>query len=1220
MSGLRITRVCITDVGVLRGRVDLGAFDPGITLITGGNETGKTTAVNALRCAFFERHKTTNQTVRKLKPHGDLDAVPEVEVDFEQDGHAYSLVKRFHPRKGEAILRIDGGTPLTGDAANEKVWEILGSNAPSSRGAKREDMGLWGVLWVSQDEAAFTDPSEDLGEDTRGALQDAIGRQVGQIAGGRHGELLRSRVHEEMNRFWTAHGKPGGELKEALDDVETAQARVDTIEAAIHDVEDQAHRHASVSARLDEIDRERPKLESELEQTEKAVAAVEQLQRGRERAEGDLVARIAQQETAQERIRQRQALVVQVTSARTSVEAQTAVLVELERTAQSRIRAEAAAVGVLADREGLAEQARTALRRAEEALQAAREASDAVQAAEALQRARAIVTEIDDVEQHLRGALDDAAFERLRELDQERRTHKVGLEGEGSRFVVQEAGLKIAFGRTRTLSVGEAGEVTLAPGRPGLGAARDRLREARQALTQALEHHGLENLDAARSRRRARIEAEAERETLARDLEDRSPDGAEALAEGVAADNTALHRDRETLELAESTSDRLAALREVLGVMPVNASTLERLEGLARDAEIARERQDATGTGLQLHASRDIDVNVDDGPMEPLAAAESRRWTLTHPTRITLDDLAVLDVAPGGDGVQEAGARRKAADEALARALDDVGVDDMEAARAAGREWTEATAAIEAAERSLREKAPSGLDALRESLRAREADLQRRSGELDAVRELQRRGVELDSRLDANPVTVEVLEDLTRLAEERSASSDAAHAVAAGIRVDDDEDRIVLERTAGAFGDGTRWEFIPGEGGAELDAALERVEQELAAALEGHGLADLARAEEAWRAGLTWTEKLTGLKTQLADIAPDGLEPLERAAAAAPTDLDTSDLDALNAALVAAREADEAATADVSRARDEAELARKAHTDFDKEVSGQRERAQTLGEGLADVEARLDSTRAETGDDALAAAHQQALDAADAARAAVDTANDAVQDASPGLLEDDTERARASLEENRTRQVGLREELSAVKALLDRAAAEGRFEDLGEAEAALDAARGKAARLQRTADGFKRLADEVDRAYDAAQVRFLAPVVEEARPYLGAIRPGTEIRMNPDLRLDGVVRRGTEESFGSLSGGTREQLSVIVRIALARVLARDAQSDPLPLVLDDTMGWTDDARFLHMTRILCNAAAQFQIIVLTCHPERFARLQPGRTVDLEKAKRDAVKV
>ncbi len=1217
MSGLRVTRVCITDVGVLRGRVDLGAFDPGITLITGGNETGKTTVVNALRCAFFERHGTNNATVRSLQPHGETTVGPEIEVDFELDGHRYELSKRFL-KKAEAVLRIDGGTPLTGADADEKVWEVLGSSAPSTRGAKREDMGLWGVLWVSQDEAAFSDPSKDLGEETRGALQDAIGRQVGQIAGGRHGERLRAKVHEEYRRFWTAHGRPGGELKAAQTALAAAGDRVKIIEKAIHDVEDQAQRHAYLSARLDEIERERPKLEAELRQTEQAVAAVEQLQRGRERAEGDLAARIAQLETAAGRLQQRQALVEEVAAASAKVELAAGVLAELERTLEARVRVADEAAQALAVRERDAAEARAAARGAVETLKTAQAASAAVEAGQALKRAQSLVAEIEEVERQLAAALDDPAYERLRELERDRRAHQVGLEGEGSRFVVGGGDVRVAFGRTRTVEVDGHGEVTLVPGRPGLGAARDRLREADQALIHALEHHGIEDLDEARSRRGQRIEAEAALDALTREMDERSPDGAQALAEAVAADDAALERDRETLVLAEATGQRLSKLRESLGVMALDATTLERLEGLARDADIARARQDATGTGLQIHATRDIDVNVDDGPAEPLAAARSRTWTLTRPTRITLGDLAALDVTPGGEGVQEAGARREAADEALARALAAAGVEDMDGARAAGRAWVDAVAAIEAAEQSLRERAPAGLDELRESLRSREDDLQKRSKELATVRELQRRLGAIQDQLDANPITAAVLDELIRLVAELSSAHDAAQAVAAAIRIGDGDEQVVLERSTGAFDDGTAWELSPGEGGAEFDAALERAEQELTAALQRHGIEDLARAEESWRAGLAWSEKSSGLKNQLEGLAPGGLEALERVAGDAPAGLDAADLEVLTTAADTARGDDDDAAARLRAAREEADAARTSHGDFDREVSGQRERVQTLSEAQADVQARLETARAETDDDVLAAAHQQAVVDADAARAAVDTAAAAVQDASPELLEDDIERARASLEENRIRLLELSEERSAVKALLDRAAAEGRFEDLGEAAAGLDAARGQAARLQRTADGFKRLAEEVDRAYDAAQARFLAPVVEEARPYLGAIRPGTEIRMDPDLKLDGVVRRGTEESFDSLSGGTREQLSVIVRIALARVLARDAHSDPLPLVLDDTMGWTDDARFLHMTRILRNASSQFQIIVLTCHPERFARLQPGRTVDLEKAKREAV--
>ena len=136
-----------------------------------------------------------------------------------------------------------------------------------------------------------------------------------------------------------------------------------------------------------------------------------------------------------------------------------------------------------------------------------------------------------------------------------------------------------------------------------------------------------------------------------------------------------------------------------------------------------------------------------------------------------------------------------------------------------------------------------------------------------------------------------------------------------------------------------------------------------------------------------------------------------------------------------------------------------------------------------------------------------------------------------------------------------------------------------------------------------------------AQRVFLGPVLQEAGRYLKTLRPGTELRMTPDLKLEKVVRRDIEEDFEKLSGGTREQLAVIVRIALALVFAKDQR--PLPLILDDTMGWTDDVRFLSMVRILRDAAQKLQMIVLTCHGARFDRLKPDFRVDLDDLRRRA---
>ena len=72
MSGLYIRNLKLANVGTLRGTVDLGAFDPGITLITGENETGKTTTVEALRWTLFGRHNAKAQGIRALHARDEI--------------------------------------------------------------------------------------------------------------------------------------------------------------------------------------------------------------------------------------------------------------------------------------------------------------------------------------------------------------------------------------------------------------------------------------------------------------------------------------------------------------------------------------------------------------------------------------------------------------------------------------------------------------------------------------------------------------------------------------------------------------------------------------------------------------------------------------------------------------------------------------------------------------------------------------------------------------------------------------------------------------------------------------------------------------------------------------------------------------------------------------------------------------------------------------------
>ncbi|OGO09280.1 MAG: hypothetical protein A2Y61_05940 [Chloroflexi bacterium RBG_13_60_13] len=89
---------------------------------------------------------------------------------------------------------------------------------------------------------------------------------------------------------------------------------------------------------------------------------------------------------------------------------------------------------------------------------------------------------------------------------------------------------------------------------------------------------------------------------------------------------------------------------------------------------------------------------------------------------------------------------------------------------------------------------------------------------------------------------------------------------------------------------------------------------------------------------------------------------------------------------------------------------------------------------------------------------------------------------------------------------------------------------------------------------------------------------------------------------------GEAVSLDSVSGGEREQIYLATRLALAEVLAREERQ---MVVLDDVMTFTDAGRMARVMAILEEEAQRLQIIILTCHPERYRGLNGAQFVDLE---------
>ena len=79
-------------------------------------------------------------------------------------------------------------------------------------------------------------------------------------------------------------------------------------------------------------------------------------------------------------------------------------------------------------------------------------------------------------------------------------------------------------------------------------------------------------------------------------------------------------------------------------------------------------------------------------------------------------------------------------------------------------------------------------------------------------------------------------------------------------------------------------------------------------------------------------------------------------------------------------------------------------------------------------------------------------------------------------------------------------------------------------------------------------------------------------------------------------------SFDTLSGGTKEQFSAAVRLAMAEVLSADFDNK-LPIVFDDAFTNSDENRILKIQPMLDRASQKgVQVIVLTCHSAAYASL------------------
>jgi len=405
---------------------------------------------------------------------------------------------------------------------------------------------------------------------------------------------------------------------------------------------------------------------------------------------------------------------------------------------------------------------------------------------------------------------------------------------------------------------------------------------------------------------------------------------------------------------------------------------------------------------------------------------------------------------------------------------------------------------------------------------------------------------------------------------------------------------------------------LPGTPAATTRAALDEAREALAGALAPFGLADVEAARELdeRRRSLTaqrdqqhavWQTTLGG--TDADELTVRLAELTERHGGT-----DIGDPDAVRAGLARALAEQQSATVEYEAARDIASQAARAVAEAHTEATVSREKVAAAELALTEVTERLARQRTDEGDDDLAARTQAEADRALATAGLVQRLETALAAADAQAVDAEFADATDYSERATTAHGRLAEELRDVATQLKVYGTQGRRSQLDTAQAEHRHAESEYQALHRRARAAQTLRSVMNRHRDQARQRYVEPFRTEIER-LGRIVFGDtfEVSVDSDLRICSRTVAGRTVPYESLSGGAKEQLGIVARLAGAALVAKE---DSVPVIIDDALGFTDAGRLARMGEVFDAVGGDGQVIVLTCSPDRYASVADAVRIEL----------
>jgi len=181
-------------------------------------------------------------------------------------------------------------------------------------------------------------------------------------------------------------------------------------------------------------------------------------------------------------------------------------------------------------------------------------------------------------------------------------------------------------------------------------------------------------------------------------------------------------------------------------------------------------------------------------------------------------------------------------------------------------------------------------------------------------------------------------------------------------------------------------------------------------------------------------------------------------------------------------------------------------------------------------------------------------------------------------------------------------ELQQAEGALQQVGGHSAQEQLAQANEAVQAIERREGELEVEYGAWKLLLETLREAEAEDAVHLGKALVEPVSQRVSELTGGAygEVSIAPTLSTQNIEAAGSKRELSRLSVGTREQLATVLRLTIAEKLGST-------VVLDDQLVQSDASRMRWLYAFMRECAREFQILVLTCHPEQYAPAD-GRTV------------